>query len=407
MHWYRSLDPRERRTFWACFSGYALDAMDVHLYAFIAPMLIGLWRLSNSQAGALASVTLLASTVGGWGAGVLADNIGRVRTLQLTVVWFSVFAFLSGLTSSFESLLVTRGLQGLGFGGEWTMSAVLMAEVAAPLFRGRALGFVQSAWAVGWALAATLATALQAWLPPELAWRAIFMVGLAPALLVLAIRRVVPESPLYRQGASTLALAIFGPAYLTLTLRGTLLAFGAHGGYYALTTWLPTLLRTERKLTLLASGSYYVVLAAGSFLGYLTGAFSSDRWGRRPTFAAFAAGAMLSVLVVTLAPLSAGWMIALSFPLGFAASGIYSGFGAQFAELYPTEMRGSGQGFCYSGGRGLSAILPMLVGWASARVGLAPAIGLCSAGAFSFVILAVWMLPETRGRLLTSLAHEI
>lgn len=411
--WYRELDPTHRRTFWACFGGYGLDAMDVHLYAFVAPVLVLLWGMSNTEAGLLASATLVASSVGGWGAGLLADRIGRIRTLQLTVLWFSLFAFLSGFTWDFGSLLVTRSLQGLGFGGEWTISAILMAEVVPSRFRGRALGFIQSAWAVGWAAAAILATILLSFFPDEIAWRAIFVAGLLPALFVFAIRGRVPESALYVEAKSDpkpSPFSIFGAEYRGATIRGTLLAFGAHGGYYSLTTWLPMLLRTERHMTILASGSYYLILAAGSLLGYWTGAYASDALGRRPTFALAAAGASAFVLLATLAPLGNDAMLAFAFPLGFCSSAIYAGLGAQFAELFPTSVRGSGQGFCYNAGRALAAVCPVLVGVLSASFSLAQSIALMAGSTYLFVILAAASLPETNGQALRragATAHDI
>lgn len=412
-NWYRALGSTDRRTFWACVGGYGLDAMDVHLYAFIAPVLILLWGMTNAEAGLLASATLVASSVGGWGAGLIADRIGRIRTLQLTILWFSAFAFLSGFTWDFGSLLVTRTLQGLGFGGEWTIGAILMAETVPARFRGRALGFIQSAWAIGWAAAATLATLLLWLMPAELAWRAIFAAGLLPALFVLLIRGRIPESALYAEAKADRKispLAIFDRANLSITIRGTLLALGTHGGYYSLTTWLPMLLRTERHMTILASGSYYLILAAGSLLGYWTGAYASDALGRRPTFMLASAGASACVLVATLVPLEGWVMLAFAFPLGFCSSAIYAGLGAQFAELYPTSIRGSGQGFCYNAGRALAAACPAVVGLLSASMPLAQAIALMASGAYAFVILAAASLPETNGqplRRIGEVAHDI
>ena len=131
-NWFSDMSRRERRTFWACFGGWALDAMDVQLYAVAMPTLIGLWSLSKTQAGALGTSALIVSSLGGWLAGMLADRIGRVKVLQLTILWFSFFTFLSGLANSYEQMLVFRSLQGLGFGGEWAAGAVLMAEVINP-----------------------------------------------------------------------------------------------------------------------------------------------------------------------------------------------------------------------------------------------------------------------------------
>ena len=402
--WFRGLDRDGRRTFWACFGGYALDAMDVQIYSFIVPTLIGLWGMTNTQAGLIATVTLVLSALGGWMAGLLSDRLGRVRTLQITIVWFAVFTFLSGFTSSFGELLVTRGLQGLGFGGEWAAGSVLMGEVIAARHRGKAVGTVQSSWAVGWGVAAILATVFFSVLPPAYAWRALFFVGLLPAFTVFFIRRVVPEPQVFVQAHARPSMwAIFSPRFLSITLRGCLLALGAQGGYYAITTWLPTYLRTERHLSVLGTGSYLGVIIAGSFCGYITSAYLNDGLGRRRTFLVFAAGSLAVVLSYTQLPISDGLMLVLGFPLGFFASGIFSGMGALFTELFPTELRGSGQGFCYNSGRGLAALFPALVGLVSAHMPLGQAIGLFAGGAYGLVILAALMLPETRGRELESL----
>jgi MFS family permease len=405
LDWYRDLDGDGRRTFWACFGGYAMDAMDVQIYSFILPVLGGLWGLTNTQAGLLATVTLILSALGGWVAGLLADRIGRVRTLQITIAWFALFTFLSGFTNGFEQLLVTRGLQGLGFGGEWAAGSVLMGEVVAARHRGKAVGLVQSSWSVGWGLAALLATLSFSLLPPDWAWRALFFIGLLPALAVFAVRRFVPEPQVFVQAeARPPLLAIFSRPFITVTLRGCLLALGAQGGYYAITTWLPTYLRTERHLSVLGSGSYLGVIIVGSFCGYVTSAYLNDAIGRRRTFLLFAVGSLAIVLGYTQLEISDALMLALGFPLGFFASGIFSGMGALFTELFPTELRGSGQGFCYNSGRGLAALFPTLVGAASATMPLGQAIGLFAGAAYGLVIVAALTLPETRGRELESLA---
>jgi MFS family permease len=407
--WYTGLGSNGRRTFWACFGGYALDAMDVQVYSFVVPALVGLWGMTNTQAGLLATVTLILSAAGGWIAGLLADRLGRVRTLQITIAWFAVFTFLSGFTNSFDQLLVTRGLQGLGFGGEWAAGSVLMGEVIAARHRGKAVGLVQSSWAVGWGAAAILATLFFQFLPADIAWRALFFAGLLPAVTVFFIRRLVPETEIFTAAKAQETkgpgmLAIFSPRFISITLRGCLLALGAQGGYYAITTWLPTFLRTERHLSVLGSGAYLGVVIVGSFTGYVVSAYLNDGMGRRKTFLLFAVGSAAVVLGYTQIPISDPLMLVLGFPLGFFASGIFAGMGALFTELYPTELRGSGQGFCYNSGRGLAALFPALVGMASAHMPLGEAIGLFAGGAYALVIIAALMLPETRGRELQSLA---
>src|SRR2546421_4405801 len=189
--WYTELEPNEKRTFWACFGGWALDAMDVQIFSFAIPAIIAAFAITNADAGLIGTVTLLTSAFGGWFAGALADRFGRVRTLQITIVWFAVFTFLCGFAQSYGQLLVLRALMGLGFGGEWAAGAVLMGEVIRAEHRGKAVGAMQSGWAIGWGIAALLATAFFTLLPQDIAWRALFWAGLTPAVLVFFLRRFV------------------------------------------------------------------------------------------------------------------------------------------------------------------------------------------------------------------------
>src|SRR5712671_2634277 len=267
------MNVRERRTFWACFTGWALDAMDVQLYAVVMPTLIGLWAMSQAQAGTLATAALLFSSVGGWIAGILADRYGRVAVLRLTIVWFAFFTFLSGFTGSYEQLLLTRSLQGLGFGGEWAAGAVLMGEVIDKRVRGRAVGTVQSGWSIGYGAAVLLFTLVFSLAPPERAWRILFFVGIIPAFAVLWICRNVEEPDVFRKSKETgLAqpkksntLGIFQPPLTRTTLVASLLATGVLGGNYTILTWLPTYLKTVRNLSVLNTGGYLAVNITGSF----------------------------------------------------------------------------------------------------------------------------------------------
>jgi MFS family permease len=404
--WYRALGVVERRTFWACFGGWALDALDVQIYSFVVPALIALWHISRAEAGLLATSALVISAFGGWIAGMLADRVGRARLLMIMVAWFAFFTFLSGFTQNFEQLLIVRGLQGFGFGGEWAAGSVLIGEVIRAQDRGKAVGMVQSAWAWGWGAAAILATVIFQVLPQEIAWRALFFVGILPALLVFYIRSKVPEPAIFK--AATQAPArrgsfdIFGAELLPTTILGAILATGAQGGYYAITTFLPTFLRGERHLTVLGTGFYLAVIIVGSWLGYIVSAYLSDGIGRRKNFFIFAIGSLLIAIAYTQTQISDAMMLALGFPLGFFASGIFSGMGPVLTELFPTSARGAGQGFCYNFGRGIGAFFPTLVGLLSAKVSLGIAIGIFAAIAYAIVILAAIALPETRGRVLTA-----
>ena len=400
--WYTELGANERRTFWACFAGWALDAFDVQIYSFVVPTLIALWSITKPQAGLLATSALLVSAFGGWVAGMLADRIGRVRLLQITIGWFALFTFLSGFTQNFEQLLVVRGFQGFGFGGEWAAGSVLIGEAIRAEHRGKAVGTVQSAWAWGWGLAALLATAAFQFLPQDDAWRILFFLGLLPALAIFFVRRLVHEPAVFVASHSAAGrrgpFDIFAPDLLRTTLLGALLAIGAQGGYYSITTWLPTFLKTERHLTVLGTGGYLAVIIIGSFFGYITSAYLSDFLGRRRNFLVFAIGSAAIAVGYTQFALSDEVMLVLGFPLGFFASGIFSGMGPLYTELFPTSVRGTGQGFCYNFGRGIAAFFPTLVASLPQGVSLGQAIGIAAGAAYAIVVIAALLLPETKGR---------
>jgi len=408
-NWFSQMSSKEKKTFWACFSGWSLDAMDVQIYAVVMPTLIGLWGMSQGEAGMLGTAALLFSSLGGWLAGILADRIGRARVLQLSILWFASFTFLSGFTNSFEQLLFTRSMQGLGFGGEWAAGAVLMGEVIDKHRRGRAVGSVQAGWSVGYGAAVLLFMVVFSFVRPELAWRILFFIGLVPALLVLWIRRNVEESELFTKMRATADsrsafhfFEIFRPPLLRRTVLASMLAMGGLGGNYTILTWLATYLATVRELSVLGTGGYLAVNILGSFCGYVFIAHMSDWLGRRKTFMVTASCAAATVAVYTLAPLSNIAVLLLGFPLGFFQSGIIAGMGATFAELFPTHVRATGQGFSYNTGRAVGSIVPAAVGFLAAGIGLGPAIGICAVSAYSMVIIAATFLPETRGKELES-----
>jgi MFS family permease len=266
---------------------------------------------------------------------------------------------------------------------------------------------MQSAWAIGWGIAAILATLFFKLLPETIAWRALFWVGFAPALLVYYVRRFVPEPQVFNEtrrraavGGTLNSFEIFAPPLLYTTVFASLLATGAQGGYYAVTIWLPTFLRTVRHLTVLGSGAYLAVIIVGSFAGYLVSAWITDRFGRRAGFVLFALCSAATVLAYMTLPLDDRVMLVLGFPLGFFASGIFSGMGAFLTELFPSRVRGSAQGFCYNFGRGIGALFPFLVGALSASTSLADAIAIFAVAAYGVFFLAAYALPETRGRVL-------
>jgi MFS family permease len=249
---------------------------------------------------------------------------------------------------------------------------------------------------------------LFSYLPPELAWRWMFAIGALPALLVFYLRRYVTEPEIaaaarVKQAASGDRPAlweIFSGPILKTTVLASLMIMGCQGGYYAITFWVPRFLTVERKLSVVSSTGYLSTLIVGSFAGYLVGAWLADRIGRRNLFLYFSIGAIAIVVLYTQLQLTNEMLWVLGFPLGFFASGYFSGVGAFLTELYPTRLRGSGQGFCYNFGRGIGALFPFLVGWLSTSTTLANAIAIFAVAAYGVFFIAAFALPETRGKVL-------
>ncbi|MGY6272020.1 MFS transporter [Achromobacter denitrificans] len=410
MSWLKNLNKPQRNALIGSTAGWGVDGFDFVLYSFVIPTLIAAWQMTKAEAGLIATGALLTSALGGWIAGMLADRFGRVRVLQWTVVWFSACTFLSGFTNSFEQLFIVRALQGFGFGGEWAVGAVLVAEVMDAKHRGKAVGIMQSGYAVGWALATVAFTAFYSLLPEHLAWRALFIVGILPALLVVYLRRHVKEPEVFlaqrKTGERAAFSEIFGRGLLRTTVFASLLAIGIQGAYYAVLTWLPTYLTTTRHLSAINTGGYLLILILGSFLGYLAGAFLMDYIGRRRTFVIFALLSAVTSYVYFAADLPDAIIMVAGFPLGFTVSGMVGGFGAFLAELFPTRVRATGQGFSYNFGRVVAASFPPLIGLVSAHISLQAAMASFALASFACVIIAALALPETHGRVLSQVEGE-
>ncbi|XUL86802.1 MFS transporter [Streptomyces galilaeus] len=407
--WLRALGPNGRRAFAGAFGGYALDSYDYFTLPLSMVALAAYFGLDSGQTGLFTTVTLVISAVGGALAGVFADRVGRVKALMITVITYAVFTVACGFAPNYETLLVFRALQGLGFGGEWAVGAILVAEYASAKHRGRTLGAVQSSWAVGWALAAVVYTLVFSFLGDDLAWRVMFWTGALPALLVLWMRRRVhdaPEATAVREQNTQKGsfAAIFkpgtaeAPGLLRTTVFAGLLSTGVQGGYYTLATWVPTYLKTERGLSVVGTGGYLTFLISGAFLGYLTGGYLTDALGRRRNIWLFALLSAICILVYTHIPNGANTLLlVLGFPLGFCMSAIFSGFGSYLSELYPTALRGTGQGFTYNTGRAVGAVFPTLVGFLADSWGVGGALVFGAIG-YGIAALALLGLPETRGK---------
>jgi MFS family permease len=387
--------PAQRRVVVAAALGWMLDAFDVMLYSVVLATLIRAFNMSRTTAGLLNALTLIASALGGLLFGVLADRFGRQRMLSASILVYSVFTFACGLSTTIEMLAVCRFLLGLGMGGEWNTGAALVAETWPAALRGRALGIVQSSWAVGYAISAVVAGLILA----HANWRWVFFAGILPAALVFWIQRQVPEPEVWLQAKRERRNVERGSAKALTVLTATN-TFGMFG-WWGLFTWIPAYLvlpvdRGGRGFAALSlTGFLVTVNLVGMLPGYLLFGWFADRFGRKRTFALYLAVAAVAVPFLAAAR-QPGWILIFSCLAAFFGTGFFTGSGIIGSEIFPTESRATALGISYNVARGLSALAPVTIGVLSERHGLAWAFGASSA-AFAAAALTALLLTETRG----------
>jgi MFS family permease len=296
------------------------------------------------------------------------------------------------------SLLFWRGVIGIGLGAEWSAGALLVAETWPAEHRAKAVGIMQSGWALGYLLAAGI-TAL---ILPRWGWRALFLTGLLPAFGALALQRKLKEPEIWRASCGrprVAASGIFRGVLLRRTLLASALATSVLFAYWGLFTWIPGFLSASRErggaaLSIVRTSGFIVPMQLGAFAGYVAFGWLADRIGRRPAFVLYVLGAAILTPVYG-ATHEERTLLLLGPGIGFFGTGFFSLFGAMLAELYPTSLRGAGQGFVYNIGRGLSSLAPWTVGFFADRYGIGASLALNSA---FFVLGAalIFTLPETK-----------
>jgi MFS family permease len=399
LHW-RNTSAAQRRTLLAAAFGWMLDAFDVMLYSIVLATLMREFGMTKSTAGLLNTLTLVASAIGSFAFGILADSFGRRRMLSLSILLYSIFTFLCGFSTSIGMLAGFRFLLGLGMGGEWNSGATLVAETWPGAWRGRALGIVQSSWAIGYALAAVVATAILS----RANWRWVFFVGVVPALLIFWIQHGVPEPLIWKQGAQTRrkpsTRALWRAASPRLVALLVVNTFGMFA-WWGLFTWIPAYLalpvaKGGRGFSALDFTAFLLVLnLCGMLPGYLAFGFFADKFGRKRSLIIYLGLAALSVPFFAIARES--WLILLSGCItAFFGTGFFTGSGILGSELFPTPIRATALGVSYNTARGLSAAAPFVIAALGEAHGLAWAFSACGVAFALAAISAAW-LPETRG----------
>ncbi len=402
--WYRTATTEQWRVLWAAMLGWALDGMDVMLYAFALTTIQREFHFTGAEAGALASISLLGAAFGGVLFGYVADRYGRARALIFAILFYSVFTAASATSHSAAEFLVWRFLVGLGLGGEWAAGSVLVAEVWPAEHRGKAIGIVQSGWAIGYIAAALLAAGII----PHYGWRVLFAIGVAPAVFTLWVWREVPEPQIWRNTRTRKtttfvddALKLISGTLFRTTFFAILLSSCLMFAYWGLFNWIPAYLATPvaqggAGLSIVRSASWIIPMQLGAFFGYICFGFFADAIGRRPSFVLFVLGAAICVPIYALQGRSPLMLMLLGPLVGFFGHGYFSVFGAMLAELFPSDIRGIAQGLCYNAGRLVSVFAPITVGAIADRHGIGVAIA-CTSVLYLAGAAVIYLLPETKG----------
>jgi|TARA_B100002003_G_scaffold251103_2_gene293076 SHS family lactate transporter-like MFS transporter len=421
--WYRQIDGHQWRAFLATFFGWLLDGFDFTIMTFILIDIQESFTVDAALAGALGTVTLLFRLVGGLGAGMMADRWGRKLPLMLSILWFSLFAFLSGFSTSYAMLFAFRALFGIGMGGEWAAGMPLALEHWPTRLRGLASGLLQGGWYWGYILSSLTFSYIYpvfAAMPDpfsdaagsSLGWRVMFWTGVIPALLVLWIRTGVDESPVWLErqrhlkqtGQAALAdrvslMRLLQPDLLWVTIQSSLLLSAFMFSYYSISFWYPTFLR-EQGLDPLR---YLVAFNGAAIVGIaLWGRASEGAIGRRGavTLAALS-GVGLAPLFLTTS--STALLLVGALAMGATGGGIWGMAPAYLTERFPTAVRGVGPGLSYHVGAAVGSATPLVLGQLQDG-------GMTIAGAMTLSIVAsglvvaavIWLGPETRGRHFTA-----
>ena len=406
--WYQQVSREQWKAFLTTFFAWVLDAFDFTILTFVLVNIRESFSVNAALAGALGTVTLFFRVVGGIGAGTAADRWGRKPPIIFSIAWFTLFALLSGLSTSYVMLFAFRGLFGIGMGGMWAAGIPLALEHWPAHLRGIASGVLQAGFSVGFMLSSVV---YQFGWPHvsgygDMGWRLMLWAGVLPALLVLWVMTTVKESPVWLEqharrqqpgGAVTrLSIArLFDRDLRMVTLHTSLLMSAFIFSYYSMSFWYPTFIGSLR----LAPLPFLIAFNGGGIVGStLLGQLSETRLRRR--------GASTLGMVVGLAcsPLYV-WstdpniLLFGAVMIGLGCAGAWGIVPAYLSERFPTDARAVGTGFAYHVGAGIGSFTPYLIGYLQDDgVALANAMLACIVTAGVLVLIMLWAGPETKGK---------
>lgn len=395
-------------------AGWVFDFYDLILFSFLLVPIGEELHLSNVGLSYVLGASLAASALGGVAFGILSDRFGRKKVLQWTILTYSIGTGLCGFASSLEVLLVFRIITGLGVGGEWATGQTYVGETFPPNVRGRYGAVMQTGAPFG----IVLASLVGGFVAPEIGWRSSFFISILPALLVVFIRKRLPESDVWeervrllRAGPSTEEsagarrgkfLQLFSPPHRSMFIKSLVLATFDMSAYWFTYSWLPGYLHQQRQFTTAKSAAWMLVTQAGGLIGYLTFGIAADTLGRRPAYTIYSCIMAVGLVMITLmwdtVVVYPALALAFMFLVGFG-TGMFSGYGPLFAELFPTSIRNTAMGSAFNLARGVQFFTPVVIAVIAQRYGLGGGISL--AALFALLTGAwIWVFPETRGRAL-------
>lgn len=378
--------------------GYAMDGFDLLIIGFALTAITATFHLSDTQAGALSTFTLVGAVVGGVIFGILSDYHGRVRVLTWSILIFAVFTGLSAVAWDYPSLAVSRLVAGIGLGGEFGIGMTLAAEAWPARLRARATAWVANGWQAGTLLASGAAAVLI----PLGGWRLLFAVGILPAVIAYLLRRKLHEPEKFTEAKAARSRTefpvrkLFADARTARTTVGMLVLTSVQNfGYYGVITWMPTYLSREAGSSFTKSVGWTAVTVVGMVLGVFVFGKLCDTIGRRPSFFVFQLGAIAGTLVYAQLTSSTALLFG-GLVMGAFINGAMGGFGALLAELYPTEARATAQNVIWNIGRGVAGFAPLIIAAVAGSKGFAYAIG-SLAGIYVLAMLALLLIPERKG----------